>query len=667
MRIHVDAHGIVCLNNVEMRKILLTLVFFVPFLYAEALDVVVDNIRYEVMKGENAVSCRADKSKELTEVEIPARVMLKGRFYPVAEVEAGGFRKCKNLRSIIIPNTVSKIGTEAFWDCQALESVVLPDKCEAVITDGSYGFGRHGIFKGCKSLRRMRGTTMMYPQYMVLDALFNCKEVPAYETMAAVDPTEIDKAGNVSGRFSEFARDNYFPQVEQWQRRKSYETVAQWETRVNDSNRKKMLDETVAEARAAFLKTFAPFSVKGSLEEYDVENGIYPVYLGELGTVYAAIPADESETFGANWKNVKVNPTYGIIDDGVGVLSCEFELDGKIYNSPRTYVEDDFDQMLLLITPLATLREYETQMAAREKKAEEKKEYAPDIVDIEIPATLDSRSRTFAVIIGNENYQRVAKVDYAQNDARVLSKYFTRTLGIPESNIRTYYDATYGDIVAALEDIRNVTEAFKGDVDVIFYYAGHGIPDESNRSAYLLPIDANGSSKEVCFPVSKLYSELGALNARHTVALLDACFSGSLRGEGMLASARGVKLKPKEVPASGNLVVLSAASGDQTAYPYDEKNHGLFSYYLIKKLKDTQGEVTLGELTGYIRDNVSQQAVLVNQKPQQPTVKWSDGLTGKWEGLLFGGVADNGKSETLPVVEETSGEMPDGEFQSVSE
>lgn len=186
---------------------------------------------------------------------------------------------------------------------------------------------------------------------------------------------------------------------------------------------------------------------------------------------------------------------------------------------------------------------------------------------------------------------------------------------------------------------------------MIFYYAGHGVPDESNRSAYLLPVDANGTSTDVCYPVSKLYDELGKLNARHTVALLDACFSGSLRGDGMLASARGVKLKPKEVPASGNLIILSAASGDQTAYPYAEKNHGLFSYYLIKKLKDSEGNVTLGELSEYVRDNVSQQAVLVNQKPQQPTVKWSDGMNDVWQDLRFGGETASAAPQAAPAEE----------------
>lgn len=621
----------------KLRTAILSLCLLCGVSLASALDIVIDNIHYEVKKGNNGASCRAEKGKELVTVEIPARVSIKGRYYPVVAIEAGGFRKCRNMKSIVIPNSVEFIGNQAFWDCENLESVVMPDKAEAEISDGSYGFGKHGIFKGCKSLKRLRGTTMMYPQYMVLDAIYNCKDVPATESLLAVDPKEFDKAGSLDARFSKFAKENYFASVEQWQRRKSYETVAQWESRVNDQNRKKMVDEAVAEARREFLKTFSPVSVKGNLEDYDMQNGIFPVYLGQLGTIYASVPAEEAEKFAENWSKIEVTPEFGIIDDQVGVVNCTFSLGDHTYASPRAYAEDDFDELMLQITPLASLKEYEQQLAAREVKADQKKVYAPDVVDIEIPATTEKRNRTFAVIIGNENYQRVAHVDYAQNDARVLAKYFTRTLGIPESNVRTYYDATYGDIVAAIEDIKNVTDAFKGDADVIFYYAGHGVPDESNRSAFLLPVDANGTSTDVCYPVSKLYEELGKLKARHTVALLDACFSGSLRGEGMLASARGVKLKPKEVPASGNLIILSAASGDQTAYPYAEKNHGLFSFYLLKKLQETEGNVTLGELSEYVRDNVSQQAVLVNQKPQQPTVKWSDGLTDTWQSLRFGG------------------------------
>lgn len=618
-----------------MKRYFLTICVFALSSVAFAAGVVIDNIKYELIKGQQAVSCSADKAKDLTVVEIPTRVSIKGRFYPVTQIEDGGFRKCKNLKSIVIPTTVNYIGSEAFWDCPNLESVVMPDICKVEVSDGSYGFGKYGIFRGCKSLKRVRGTNMLYPQYMILDALYNCKDVPAFAQLNEVDPSEFDKVGNLSEKFSSYAKSNYLSSVEQWQRRKSYETKAQWEARVNDANRKKMVDEAVAEARTEFLRLYSPVAVKGTLEDYDQDNQIFPIYMGDMGTIYASVPQDEAETFAKNWNSAKVIPQYGIIDDGVGIVTCSYVVGDKTYTSPRAYSEDDFDELMLLLTPLASLQEYERQLEARESKAEEKKTYAPDEIDIQIPATLEQRNKTFAVVIGNENYQRVAKVDYAQNDARVLSKYLTRALGIPETNVRTYYDATYGDIIAAVEDIKSIADAYKGDIDVIFYYAGHGIPDESSRSAFILPVDAQGTNTESCYPLSRLYNELADLNAQHTLVLMDACFSGSLRGDGMLASARGIKMKPKEVTTNGNMVILSAASGDQTAYPYPEKNHGLFSYFLIKKLHDTEGNVTLGELSEYIIDNVSQRAITTIKKPQSPTVKYSDALSDSWKDIKF--------------------------------
>ena len=51
--------------------------------------------------------------------------------------------------------------------------------------------------------------------------------------------------------------------------------------------------------------------------------------------------------------------------------------------------------------------------------------------------------------------------------------------------------------------------------------------------------------------------------------------------------------KAKQSIPTGNLVVLSAAKGVETAYSYKEKGHGLFTYFLLKKLQETQGDLTL--------------------------------------------------------------------------
>lgn len=101
----------------------------------------------------------------------------------------------------------------------------------------------------------------------------------------------------------------------------------------------------------------------------------------------------------------------------------------------------------------------------------------------------------------------------------------------------------------------------------------------------------------------------------------------------MLMAARGVKIKSASVRPKGNMVVFSAASGDQTAYPYKEKGHGIFTYYLLEKLQETKGDVTLGDLYEHLSTNVARQSVVVNRKIQLPAVSASLQLSDQWESM----------------------------------
>ena len=103
----------------------------------------------------------------------------------------------------------------------------------------------------------------------------------------------------------------------------------------------------------------------------------------------------------------------------------------------------------------------------------------------------------------------------------------------------------------------------------------------------------------------------------------------------MLASARGIAIKAQSDAPKGNTIVFSSAQGDETAYPYKEKKHGLFTYFLLKKLKESQGLVTLGELVEYVRENVKKMSVVVNGKLQTPTVNPSDDVISEWYNWKF--------------------------------
>ena len=277
-------------------------------------------------------------------------------------------------------------------------------------------------------------------------------------------------------------------------------------------------------------------------------------------------------------------------------------------------------------------------LAANKIEIESKAQEVKDIqiasltseVDKNIPVTNTQNTNTFAVIIANENYTSVASVPFALNDGNIFQEYCKKTLGIPAKNIRYVPNATLNQIKAQVNWLQDVTKAY-ANANIIFYYAGHGIPDESSRSSYLLPVDGTGTDVTTGYKLDDLYATLGNIPAKNVTVFMDACFSGSKRENGMLASARGVALVAKSGVPRGNMVVFSAAQGDETAYPNHEEKHGMFTYFLLKKLQETKGDVTLQELGSYITEKVSQESIVLNDKSQTPCVTASSSLDASWK------------------------------------
>ncbi|SHK56759.1 caspase family protein [Xylanibacter ruminicola] len=262
-----------------------------------------------------------------------------------------------------------------------------------------------------------------------------------------------------------------------------------------------------------------------------------------------------------------------------------------------------------------------------------KKENRSD-VDINIPITQLEQKNTFVLIIANENYQEVSKVPNALNDGAVFKEYCIKTLGIPQGNIKHISDATLNGMKRQITWLTQVIDVYKGQASVILYYAGHGIPDESNRESFMLPVDGYGNDTSSGYSLEKLYKELGSKPAKSVLVLLDACFSGASRDGSMLASARGVAIKAKQDTPQGNVVVISASQGDETAYPYKEKGHGLFTYYLLKKIQESKGNTTFGELADYISTEVKKASIVINGKMQTPLVSPSSNAT-DWRNWKF--------------------------------
>lgn len=598
------------LKNVTLSSSL-TLIPMGAFSGCEALE------ELQVPASVKKIADLAFEASGLKEMELPMGVEMVG---------AGAFFNCQQLEKLAFPNSLKRLGVCCFLYCNKLKNLTLPDQKprrmqpSANIDKNLPDDNSLGI-KGPALADVRSNSSSSCPHYAVKDILSMTKEYPEFPYNSS--PFARQNLRKIVKSFSYFAFDMVNSRMADWQKKKDYETAEQWRERVTSENREKKLNEVIANVRKNFIAAYTTNSLKGTLGVYDTDYGTYPVNIDGLGRIYAKVPAEDADLFKGYWNQIQLVPKYGVIDDQLALLSCEFKLGDKVYQSASSYSNDGSNEFLANLPPL----EFDLKGGTAAKKANSQLEVVDNALDINIPVTNEENKKTFAVIIGNENYERVTKVQYALNDAKVFASYCKKTLGLPKDNIRIYRDATYGTMLSALDDIKSIASAFEGDLNVIFYYAGHGVPSESDKTAYLLPVDASGQHTEVCLSTKRLYDTLDGLHAKRVLVFMDACFSGAQRGEGMLASARGVALKVKQDAPKGNMVVFSAATGDETAYPYKEKGHGLFTYYLLKKLQDTKGDVTLGELSDYVNKEVRRQSVVINHKSQSPTVVPAAGMS----------------------------------------
>ena len=252
-------------------------------------------------------------------------------------------------------------------------------------------------------------------------------------------------------------------------------------------------------------------------------------------------------------------------------------------------------------------------------------------VDKNIPISKETNENTFALIIANESYKNVESVPFAANDGSIFSEYCKKTLGISEKHIYLALNATLNDIKHNIDLIGQAMDAYNGEAQIIVYYAGHGIPNEADKSAYLLPVDGYSSNVETGYSLKDLYAALSEHPAKSVTVFLDACFSGTKREGDMLASARGVAITVDETVPVGNMVVFAASQGDETAYPYKNQGHGMFTYFLLKKLQETEGDVSLGDLSEYVIDQVRKTSIDENEKMQTPTITPADKVQNEWK------------------------------------
>lgn len=463
----------------------------------------------------------------------------------------------------------------------------------------------------------------------------------AMNTMPAIigDSKTPEGKGREIPSFQEFGQEFVTSEMKKWAQRGEFEKIEDFRARVNSSKAAEKQMQLSKISEDEYLKKYASHLMLSelSLQPYDVENETYAV-TSSFGEVYVKVPLKnkEAELFKSNWERMRIsNVKYQIKNDGIAFSTISFQTPaGKTYtyNSDNllsykpTIVEVDMESLLAS----GNTQNKERPGAQRATRPNKLRITLESDVDKDIPQYKGNNKNTVALVIANEDYANVSNVTSAEHDGAIIAKYMRETLGIPENQVLVYENATYGNMFSALRQLKSTVEALGPGTDVIFYYAGHGVPDEHTSDAYVLPVDADPLVVSTAVSLKELYNQLQNMNASNVMAFIDACFSGSNRGDGMLADARAVVINPKSVPLRGsNMFVLSAASGKETALPWKKKNHGLFTYYLLKKLQESKGKASLQEISDYVTEQVQKTASLEFKKEQHPTMNASGELARK--------------------------------------
>ena len=486
------------------------------------------------------------------------------------------------------------------------------------------------------------------------------KEKPKVEPQALAGNGELPKMTSYGAPvFSSFALDYANEKFAVWLKKDTYETTAAYNERTSDVKRKEKLRELANEAKHKYVNQYKNYVVnmtRGegngfSLVDYDADNETYLIR-SALGNMLIRVPLKDhqAQIFMQQWSQGGVhttNPLYDVVADTVCLTGVTFYLpsSGLSYdysiNNQLSYAHADIkiDPTPITGFDMMSMFSKNTKQIGGQKIFESEIDMADDgkksDVDIDIPVIPDSlrNEKMFALIISNENYDLADQVQYAINDGTSVKEYCEKVLGIPSKQITHVVNADNLQMDRVIKSFAKLLRLEGAEAKGFVYYSGHGVSNMQTAEAFFLPVNADPRDLTGAISIKDFYNVLGSTGASRVDVYLDCCYSGTSRTGQMLVSARGTVIKPRESAPQGNMIVLSACSGDQTASFYSEKRHGLFTYYLLKKLKETSGNVTMGELADFIKLEVDKRSEIEHKKAQTPNVMTSGGLAATWQSM----------------------------------
>jgi caspase domain-containing protein/Sel1 repeat-containing protein len=236
-----------------------------------------------------------------------------------------------------------------------------------------------------------------------------------------------------------------------------------------------------------------------------------------------------------------------------------------------------------------------------------------------------------ALIIGNDDYQFMPKLESAVSDARAVERVLREHYGFKTQML---LNAGRAEILSALNDYRQSL----GERDsFLIYYAGHGELNERSLLGYWLPVNAKRNDTTEWISDRMITDQIGLMPARHIMVIADSCYSGAMtRSSSMHLVARttgqsgAVKRLTKLALLPSRTVLTSG--GEEPVLDGGAGANSIFARALIDVLSNNhavlEGSALYDQLFGPVRNAAAR--FKVDQSPRYSALADAGHLNGEF-------------------------------------
>jgi Caspase domain len=217
----------------------------------------------------------------------------------------------------------------------------------------------------------------------------------------------------------------------------------------------------------------------------------------------------------------------------------------------------------------------------------------------------------YALVIGNNDYRYVPRLQIALNDADAMERLLRERYGFAT---RVLLNATRDDTFTALSDYRR---SLSPESNLLIYYAGHSYLDRDRDEAYWLPVDARLDNTDKWISADDITRNIRAIRSKHILIISDIYSSVPTRDIPATINPTEHSAYLTRMRASISRTVMTGGSNE----PMTEEGraHSVFANAVLEGLSHMEeNEFTGWELFRSIRRKLASQS---NGLPQYCVIR----------------------------------------------